>query len=121
MGGIPEKQRITEFPSGNSNGKKLTITGEFCMSWSYEDIVMSFKSSLIKKLSELGYTITYNVIPVKSAGDYYIYLGDENDKNKKLIFSNNFNLHKNSGAILGYEIDKNNVNKVIEIIEKENK
>ena len=31
MGGIPEKQRLTEFPSGNSNGKKLTITGEFCM------------------------------------------------------------------------------------------
>ena len=50
---------------------------------------MNFKSSLIKKLSELGYTITYNVIPVKSAGDYYIYLGDENDNNKKLIFSNN--------------------------------
>ena len=121
MGGIPEKQRLTEFPSGNSNGKKLTITGEFCMSWGYNDVVMNFKSSLIKKLSELGYTITYNIIPVKSTGDYYIYLGDENDNNKKLIFSNNYNLHKNSGAVLGYEIDKNNDNKVIELIEKENK
>jgi len=121
MGGIPEKQRLTEFPSGNSNGKKLTITGEFCMMWGYDYAVMNFKSSLIKKLSELGYTISYNVIPVKSAGDYYIYLGDENDNNKKLIFSNNYNLHKNSGAVLGYEIDKNNVNKVIELIEKENK
>ena len=83
-------------------------------------MVDGFKSSLIKKLSELGYTITYNLIPVKSKGDYYVYLGDENDSNKKLLFSNNYNLHKNSGAVLGDEINNKNADKIIELIEKEN-
>lgn len=111
----PIEKNISKF-IGKSNGKNIFITAEFCDIWSFDFDVKKFKNSLIKSLNKCGFTVNYTIIPkLTNNYEYFIYYGEEN--NKKIIFSNNSNLHKKQGAIIGNEITKKNISEIIKKIE----
>ena len=51
-----------------------------------------------------------------SHGEYFVYVEDKNN-NKKIIFSNDEDKHKDS-AIIGSEINENNIKEVVKKIEE---
>ena len=112
MGSIPtRKSDISK--SQNPNGNKLTILAEFCSSWGYNSSYDSVVKILVGALNNEGYDVDYTVEPLSGGnGEYYVYKINT-DGTKKIIFSNNRNLHSSQGAVIGYSIKSNNVNEVV--------
>ena len=101
------------YPAQGECKKTIEILAEFCDRWGYNRVVGEFKSCFLEGLSYRGYTVNYTITPVpRGKGEYFIYqiLNGE----KKIIFSNNKQLHGPQGAVFGYEIEESNIDKVVE-------
>ncbi len=110
------EEKTIEPDQSKYNGKELKITSEFCYRWGFGGVVSRFKSTLINNLVDKGYKVTYKIIPIKPGqGEYYVYVDDKENK-KQVIFSNNSNKHKD--AIIGHEIDEDNINDVVQKVEE---
>ena len=105
----------TKNPQGESNGKTLTLIGEFCQSWGLYRKIQDFVSLLVTPLSEKGYTVKYGAVPVpfRIPSDYTIYKVEDDKKIK--VFSNKEE-DEEKGIIVGHEIDEDNVEEVIKKI-----
>ncbi len=115
MGGVPtRKSDISK--SQNPNGKKITILAELCSSWGYQSACDGVVKTLVGALNNEGYDVDYTVEPLNGGnGEYYVYKIIE-DGTKKIVFSNNRNLHSSLGAVIGYSIKSKNVNEVVQKI-----
>ena len=112
-----EEEYTMEPEKSKSNGKKLKIISEFCFRWGFGSVKLKFKNIFINYLVEKGYSVTYKIIAMfPSHGEYFVYVEDKNN-NKKIIFSNDEDKHKDS-AIIGSEINENNVKEVVKKIEE---
>lgn len=110
------EEKTIEPDKSKSNGKEVKITSEFCYRWGFGGVVNRFKSKLINNLVDQGYKVTYKIVPIKPGqGEYYIYV-DDKENNKKIIFSNDENKHKD--AVIGHEIDDDNFKDVVQKIEE---
>jgi len=120
MGSKPLKKTFRFQPKENSNEKKIFITFELCDSWGFKKKEKRLKSFLIKELLKKGYEIIYNIIPIKNNGEfnYDIFIGNESDQNKKLIFTNDRNKKNIYNCLFGYEVNDSNCNEIINMIEK---
>lgn len=69
-----------------SNGKAITLIGEFCQSWGINRKIENFILLLINPILEKGFTVKYGAIPVpfKIPSDYKIFKVVDNIK----VFSN---------------------------------
>ena len=114
---IMEEEYTMEPEKAKSNGKKLKIISEFCFKWGFGGVKLKFKNNLINYLVEQGYSVIYKIIAMfPSNGEYFVYVEDKNN-NKKIIFSNDEDKHKDS-AIIGSEINENNIKEVVKKIEE---
>ena len=108
--------KTIEPEQSKSNGKELKITGEFCFRWGFGGVVSRFKSTLVNTLVDSGYKVTYEIVPIKPGkGEYYVYVDDKNNE-KQPIFSNDQSKHKD--AVIGHDINEDNVKEVIKKIEE---
>lgn len=103
------------YPAEGECKKTIDILAEFCDRWGYNNIVAEFKTCFLEGLAFRGITVNYTITPVTGGkNEYYIY--QILDGEKKIIFSNNKELHGPQGAVFGYEIEESNLDKVIEKI-----
>ena len=73
-------------------------------------------TGLICKAVDSGYKVTYEIVPIKPGkGEYYVYVDDKNNE-KQPIFSNDQSKHKD--AVIGHDINEDNVKEVIKKIEE---
>ena len=108
-------EKTLEPESSKSNGKIIKITTLFCWKWGFNGVIRRF-NILINNLVEKGYKVSYKIDTLfPGQGQYFIYVNDKKNK-KRIVFSNDENKHKN--AIIGYEINKDNVEDVIKKIEE---
>ena len=95
--------------------KELNLICVFCNNWFLPKKIQALEKGLIKDLKDKGYNAKISVEPSNSPSKpYYLYLQSANSK--KLIFSNNANLHRKEGAIIDYCINDFNRKKVVEKI-----
>ncbi len=98
-----------------SNGKTVELYAEMCSSWGYGSTKRQVVSQLVKELNTLGYDVTLSCEPMESGdGEFFVY--NVINGNKKIIFSNNEELHKSEGAVIGGGIKASNVNDIIKKI-----
>jgi hypothetical protein len=65
----------------------------------------------VKKIESKGYQVKTNLVKKGGRkGELYIYKVNQGDH--KIVFSNNEELHKAKGAIIGYEITKDIIDKL---------
>ena len=111
---MAEKNTIK--PVMNNNNRVLTIYAEICLSWGFKDKSSRLKNSLLKELSERGFTINYQINPLNDKNlTYNVYLGYKIKDN--LIFSNDKHLRDEVGCVYGNFIDKYNSRSIIDYIE----
>jgi hypothetical protein len=102
----------------NPNGKSISIIAELCSSWGYNKALDGVVKILVGALNNEGYDVNYTVEPKSGGkGEYYIYKVNS-DETKKIVFSNNRNLHASQGAFIGSSIRTTNVNEVVKNILK---
>ena len=110
-----EEEKTIE-PTGENNGKTINIIFEICRFWGLFYKVQRFNSLLINKLSYKGYTINLKIKGTFfGEGAYNVYLNEASQKNA--VFTNSEKISESNQRIYGKEIDKSNVDKVIELIE----
>ena len=111
---MAEKNTIK--PTMNNNNRVLNIYAEICLSWGFTDKAFRLKNSLLKDLSERGYTINYQINPLNDKSlKYNVYIGYKIKDN--LIFSNDKHLSNEVGWVYGNFLDKYNSKSVIDYIE----
>jgi hypothetical protein len=72
--------------------------------------------NLVGALNKEGYDVNYTVDPKDGGnGEYYVYIVNS-DGSKKIVFSNNKNLHGSQGALIGSSIRSSNVTEVVKKI-----
>ena len=101
--------------------KELNLLCVFCNNWFLPKKIQALEKSLIKDLKDKGYNAKISVEASDSPSKpYYLYL--QNGNSKKIIFSNNANLHRKEGAIIDYCVTDANrkkvVQKIIDIVKK---
>jgi hypothetical protein len=102
-------------PIGEDNGKTIKLKIELCRSWGFTRKVEKIYSLLIRGLAEKGYTVDYEIEGTfYGEGEYYIYLGEK----KIPVFLNKNKKAEEEKCIYGNGINKDNVDEVIEFIEK---
>ena len=110
------EEKNTIKPLMKNNNRVLTIYAEICISWCFKDKSSRLKNSLIKELSERGYTINYHIKPLNEKGlTYNVYLGYKIKDN--LIFSNDKQLKDEVCCVYGNFVDKYNSRTIIDYIE----
>ena len=102
-------------PRGEDNGKKIKLKIELCRSWGFSRKIENIYSLLIIGLANKGYTVEYEIEGTfYGEGEYYIYLGEK----KIPVFLNKNKKAEEEKCIYGNAINKDNVDEVIEFIEK---
>ena len=95
--------------------KELNLICVFCDNWFLPKKIDALKKGLINDLKNKGYNSKLSIEASNSSSKpYYLYLQKGNYR--KLIFSNNANLHRKEGAIIDYSINDFNRKKVVEKI-----
>ncbi len=114
MGASPTKE-IALSKSDVPNGKTVEIHVDLCGSWGFGGMKKQVVSQLIKSLNTQGYDVNYSIEPLNSRdGEYHVYV--VKDAVKQIVFSNDRNAHGAQGAIIGRNINSNNVDEVIKKI-----
>ena len=111
MGGSSSKSEGIE-KAQNHNGKTIKILAQICSKWGYGGKVNAVKAYVIKALADKGYEVHYDFEPrTQIVGEYFIYL--IKDDTKKLIYSNNSNLHKDEALVFGKNISQKNGEEIV--------
>ena len=108
---------INYSPIGKPNGKSIKIIAEFCQSWNIYISISNFQSLLISNLSKKSDNVYYCILkmPFRIPKDYNIYKVEDN---KKILMFTNKEEEKKNGVIVGFEINEENIEQLIDKITK---
>ena len=103
-------------PIGKPNGKSIKLIAEFCQSWNIYISISNFQSLFISNLSKKGYNIYYCILkmPFRTPKDYNIYKVEDNI----ILMFTNKEKEKKNGVIVGFEINEENIEQLINKITK---
>jgi hypothetical protein len=86
-----------------------------CAAWGYGNTKKQVVSQLVKTLNDNGYNVKYTLEPKAGGrGEFFVYKIENGTR--KIVFSNNKDLHSGEAAVIGRKIDSGNVNAIVQKI-----